>query len=95
MSKVAYISVSNSAAVSGPSIADGAVGGGRRVVPEVGRRRGMSEDEDDEEDNDDDDDDDAVRVVEGVVGKGVNVISASCLRHHCVKLLEGKRNEWR
>ena len=55
----------------------------------------MSEDEDDEEDNDDDDDDDAVRVVEGVVGKGVNVISASCLRHHCVKLLEGKRNEWR
>ena len=53
----------------------------------------MSEDEDDGED-DDDDDDDAARVVEGVVGKGVTVISAICLRHHCVKLLEGKGNKW-
>ena len=62
-------------------------------MDEGARRRGMSEDEDDGED-DDDDDDDAVRVVEGVVGKGVRVISASCLKHHCVKLLEGKRNRW-
>ena len=88
-----YISVSNSAAASKPeAMVEGAVGGGRRVVLEGARRRGTSEDEDDEED-DDDDDDNAVRVVEGVVGKGVRVISANCLRHHFVKLLEEKRNE--
>ena len=50
----------------------------------------MDEDEDRDED---DENDDVARVVEGVVGKGVTVISAICLRHHCVKLLEGKGNK--